>query len=66
MNRRGGAMLISRSQFTAFSNSCGVIKMLCPFGLLQTFLGKINLHALKRPGAEHIGSAKKQRVRDLP
>jgi hypothetical protein len=33
-------------------------KMLCPFGLLQICVGKINLHALKSPRAEHIGRRK--------
>jgi len=32
--------------------------MLCPFGLLQICVGKINLHALKSPRAEHIGRRK--------
>jgi hypothetical protein len=63
--RREFAEVISPLQFTVFSNFYGVIKTLCPFGLLQILCGLINLHALKRPHAEHIGR-QKFRLHDLP
>jgi hypothetical protein len=60
--RRECAEVISPLQFTVFSNFYGVIKTLCPFGLLQILCGQINLHALKRPHAEHIGRRKNNDV----